>query len=231
MNNEQQEPQPAGIGEQEVAAYLRQHPDFFQRHDQLLAELRLPHPDTGQAVSLVERQIALLREQKDLLEQRLRRLAEAARTNEALLERIQALILEIIASPTLRAAMDTLDDHLRHSFHADAVAVRLFAPGQGPEFVARDDPALGAFAAVLKQGSALCGRLNDEQRGFLFGVAAEEVASGAVIPLFEPGAQEAFGLLGVGSVDPRRFHPEMGTVFLGHLGAVVARLFRDRLEG
>lgn len=212
-----------------MAAYLRDHPDFFERHDHLLAELRLPHPDTGQVVSLVERQVSLLREQKDVLEQRLRRLAEAARTNEALLERIQTLILEIISSPTLRAALDTLDSHLRHSFHADAVAIRLFARGQGPEFVERDDPALEAFETVLKQGRALCGRLNGEQRGFLFGAVADEVASGAVIPLFEPGAQEAFGLLGVGSVDPRRFHPEMGTVFLGHLGAVVARLFRDRV--
>ena len=62
----------------------------------------------------------------------------------------------------------------------------------------------------------------------MFGKVADELASGALIPLLDPTSDECIALLAIGSVDPRRFHAEMGTTFLRYLGAVLARLLRRR---
>ncbi len=48
--------------EADVAEYLRSHPDFFERHSGLLLGLKLPHPTGAGAVSLMERQVAVLRQ-------------------------------------------------------------------------------------------------------------------------------------------------------------------------
>ena len=58
---EQQTPQPEQINAEQVADFLRRHPAFFVEHDELLADLIVPH-EAGHAVSLVERQVKLLRE-------------------------------------------------------------------------------------------------------------------------------------------------------------------------
>jgi len=44
----------------QVASYLKKHPDFFINRDSLLAEITLPH-ESGQAISLLERQVKILR--------------------------------------------------------------------------------------------------------------------------------------------------------------------------
>lgn len=52
-----------GLDENEVADFLRAHPDFFERHLALLSELVVPHSSRGGAVSLLERQVGVLRDQ------------------------------------------------------------------------------------------------------------------------------------------------------------------------
>ena len=228
-----QSAEPSPPGEREVAAYLREHPDFFERYEFLLLDLRLPHPETGDAVSLVERQVAILREQRQELKRKLQALSQAARTNEALLERIEGLIMALIDSPTLEQVITTLDRTLREDFHADMVGLRLLREGpfQGrtrPDTVPTDEPGLRAFVKVLAGRQPVCGYLSPEQARFLFGERAQEVGSGAIIPLCDDEETPCLGVLGIGSIDPKRFHPEMGTVFLAHLGAVTARILRRR---
>jgi len=219
-----------GLNERDVAVYLQEHPEFFQRHESLLTDLALPHPDSGQAVSLLERQVGLLREQKHELARKLQHLAQVARSNEQLLERMEQLILDIIDSSNVERIVEVLDEAMRSDFHADAVAVRLFSTERTePPFVSPDSEALREFDKVLSDRRPICGHLSPEQNEYLFENRAEEMASGAILPLCEGSDADCVGLLGIGSVDPKRFHPEMGTVFLAHLGAVAAKLIRIRL--
>ncbi len=218
------------IGEREVAEYLRRHPDFFIRHEALLQELTIPHPDTGKAVSLIERQVGLIREQKYDLKQQLQQLTVAAKANEQLLQRFQVLILNLIDSEDLDQAIEYIRDALQADFHADAVELVLFDfPGRD-ESVARNDHRLKTFQRILDSRHPACGHFNDEQRALLFGKKADEIASAVVVPLCAGERSSCIGLLGIGSVDSKRYHPDMGTVFVSHLGAVMNRIFSAHLE-
>lgn len=219
------------LAERDVAAYLRDHPDFFERHHALLELLQLPHPQSGESVSLLERQNGLIREQKSALKRQLHQLSQAARSNEALLERLQILILDLISSRDLEQMIDQLHEALLEDFHADAVSLHLVgvAPGRS-EAVTADDPKLDLFKSNLEGRKTLCGYLSDAQLEFLFGHRAEEIASAVVIPICGPGDQACLGLLAIGSIDPKRYHPEMGTVFVNHLGAVMSRVLRGFLD-
>lgn len=221
MTTHQLESDGAVLSEKAVADYLRQHPDFFLRHDYLLPALELPH-DTRGAVSLIERQVAMLREQRQELKHKLQHLTQTARDNQYLLERIEQLILGLLEADDTDQLLLRLREGLREDFHADAVELRRFGSDSG---------ARQLFETIIDRGAPVCGHIAPPQAQFLFGPTAAELASGAVIPLFAPGSRQCIGVIGIGSVDPRRFHAEMGTTFLRYLGAVVARLLRKDRSG
>ena len=218
MSKQQLEPDEVQLDEQAVVDYLRHHGDFFLRHDYLLPELELPHADTGAAVSLIERQVAVLREQRQELKRKLQQLTQTARDNEHLLERIERLILGLMESPDNETTLLRLRGGLREDFHADAVELKWL----------RDDSsgatARQLFDKIIQRKEPVCGHIAPSQGQFLFGKVADELASGAVIPLVDPHGGHCIALLGIGSIDPKRFHAEMGTTFLRYLGAVLARL-------
>lgn len=217
------------IKEHEVAEYLHHHPDFFSRHEYLLDELTIPHHETGKAISLIERQVGLIREQKQQLKQQLHHLTVAARTNETLLQRFQVMILNLIASDDIDQAVRYIRDALREDFHADAVELVLFdCPGR-KESIGRDDPRLQALETVIGAHRTVCGHFKPAQTELLFGKDGKEIASAVVIPLCEAEDEPCIGLLAIGSIDSKRYHPEMGTVFVTHLGAVMNRIFRAHL--
>ncbi len=217
------------LKEHEVADYLHQHPDFFSRHEYLLEEMIVPHADSGSAVSLIERQVSVMREQKHELRQQLHQLTIAAKTNEALLQRFQVMILNLIDSDNLDQAIAYIRDALQEDFHADAVELVLIdCPGRA-ESVAHTDSRLQPFQRIMQARYPACGHFNSEQMTLLFGQRGEEIASAVVVPLCHGEQEPCLGLLGIGSVDPKRYHPDMGTVFVSHLGAVMNRIFSAHL--
>lgn len=216
------------LKEREVADYLHRHPDFFSRHEYLLDEMVIPHHDTGEAVSLVERQLSVIREQKSQLKQQLHQLSLAAKTNETLLQRFQVLILNLIDSDNLDQAISYIRDALQEDFHADAVELVLIDCPSRSESVPRDDQRLKPFERILAAGYPACGHFNPEQMQTLFGKRGDEIASAVVVPLCE-GEGRCIGMLGIGSIDAKRYHPDMGTVFVSHLGAVMNRIFNAHL--
>jgi uncharacterized protein YigA (DUF484 family) len=219
------------LGEHQVADYLRQHPEFFHRHDYLLEVLTIPHPQSGEAMSLLERQVSMLREQRTTLKHEIHHLTQIARTNEQILERLQKFTLNLIGSHDLDDALRRVEQALRHDFHADAVALRLIS--DAPEVsnaIARRDAALAEFAELLKNRQPLCGHLRRQQLQVMFGKRSDEIASAVLLPLCD-GSEECIGLLAIGSIDPKRFHPTMGTEFISHLGAMLGRILRKHLPG
>lgn len=218
------------LDERQVAAYLQQNPDFFIRHEPLLANLNLPHA-SGDVVSLVERQVAVLRHQIREQQQQMQRLAQNARINDELLARLQRMILRLIASRSLDEAIDSVDQLLRDEFHADAVSLHLLdGPISRPEAITANDSSLRPFSTLLQRREPVCGQLEPSQLDFLFGSRSGEIASAVLIPLCPSRDKHCLGMLGIGSIDPQRYHPKMGTTFVAHLGAAISAVLHGHLE-
>ena len=214
------------LSEEAIHDYLMDNPDFFERHGALLSTLRLPHR-SGSAVSLVERQVSMLR-QKDLKhERKLKELLAVARTNDALATKMHRLTLKLLAATDLAATLACLEESLRSDFDADQSILVLFGDpeafddirvGRFFKAVSRDDDRLQAFDTFLKGSGPRCGQVRDAQRNFLFGRETDEVGSAALVPL---GQGAEVGFMAIGSVDANRFHPGMSIDFLTRLGELV----------
>lgn len=219
------------ISEQQVEHYLSQHPDFFIHHEALLLSLQLPHEGRGGAVSLVERQMGVMRATMERDRMQLQGLQQSADMNERLLAQLQRLILSLIESDSLDDAIEYLYSALENDFHADQVAIRLFISGSDrAEAVDIDDPKFAPLRPILQRGQSLCGPIRSDQLIALFGEGAELVHSAVVLPLCRGEGSPCLGILALGSEDPGRYSSEMGTLFIDHLGSVINHIFLSHLR-
>jgi uncharacterized protein len=204
--------------EDAVDAFLRRHPDFFERHLSLLDVLSLPHP-SGDSVSLIERQVALLRDKNRYLEQRLAELIERARENERMGLHLHRLARTLMHAEGLDAVLALTQEALRDELKAELVSIRLVAEDSSD--LHRLAPAdLEVFEELFARGRALCGRLPRSALDALFGDEAATIGSAILMPLSVDGRK--IGVLGLGSRSPERFLPDMGTYFVTHLGELLA---------
>jgi len=213
--------------EERIERYLSLNPDFFERHQPLLARMRLPHMRSGSTVSLVERQVEVLREQKTDADRRLGEFIAVARANDQLSERIHRFTRRLLRAPSAVAALTSLEASLREDFDAFQSVLLLTAPidslrngGFEPflRAVASDDANMRTFEALLATGKPRCGQVRDTQRDFLFGPEAASIGSVALVPLGDSGS---VGLLALGSAERERFHPGMSTEFLKRMGELI----------
>jgi uncharacterized protein YigA (DUF484 family) len=213
--------------EESIAAYLLNHPDFFERHLNLLARLRVPHVRAGSTVSLVERQISVLREKHADLERKLTELVRAGRANDLLADKLHRLTRRLTGTRSRTAAMAHLEGSLRDDFEAPHSVLLLI--GDYPDLASlrfvRTVPTgngdLKPFQSLFTTGKPRCGQPRDSQRALLFGAEAKNIGSVALLPLGN------LGLLALGSPDPDRFHPGIGTDFLSRMADFVT----DALNG
>jgi uncharacterized protein len=217
---------PAADAEEEtVARYLQHNPEFFERHQALLARLRLPHSRGGSTISLVERQIEVMRERHAALEAKLAELVRVARDNNAIAERFHRFARRLLRAPTRQAALDEIEASLHDDFDAFHSVLLLLgsAPQESaqrfPRSIASDDPNLKSFESLFASAKPRCGQVRDSQREFLFGSDANDIGSVALVPLGEKGSM---GLLALGSTERDRFHPGMSTEFLGRMADLIA---------
>lgn len=218
----------AEVDEAAVASYLAATPEFFDRHAQLLARIRLPDMrGGGTTVSLLERQVEVLRERNRQLERKVKDFMEVARENDLLGGRVLAMARRLIAANDGAAVIGAIEASLREDFDAGQ-SVLVLTPAGVPAGVAEsrflrlaaaEAAELRTFETLFSAGKPRCGQLRDSQREFLFGADAAEVGSVALVPL---GAKGSLGLLACGSNDPQRFNPTMSTDFLGHIGELIA---------
>jgi uncharacterized protein YigA (DUF484 family) len=213
------------LSEDAVASYLQAHPEFFDNHDRLLASLRLPHRP-GPAVSLVERQVTILRTRAAKLEGKLRELLDEARSNETRATKTYRLACALIAARDRAAALAAIDSSLREDFGIEHVVLLLFvndgAKPDAPGFVraiSAQDPRLTAIASLLEAVGPRCGRPTDAQRALLFGETS--IGSTALVPIGR--GERRLGVLALGSSDPNRFLPTMSVDFLTRIGDLVGQ--------
>lgn len=219
------------LSDAEVGDWLRANPDFFRRNSELLTSLRLPHA-SGAAVSLIERQVEVLREKNQTADSRLAELVAIARSNEQLAAKIHQFARRLIRAPTRRAVLAQIERGFRDDFDTGHTVLLLFkgAPEGAAELrfvraVAADDSQLNGFENLLATGRPRCGQIRDSQRDFIFGPESASIGSVALVPLV---GDSVMGLLVLGSVNRERFHPGMSTDFLALLGELISdALARD----
>jgi uncharacterized protein len=217
-----------GLNDTNVADFLQTHPDFFERNAALLAKLRLPHlRDMGATVSLVERQVEVLRERNQSLERKLKELVDVARSNDTLADRIHRLSQRLIQAHTLLDTINAVETSLREDFDAMHSVLVLFleqartlAPQAGQFLRSGDatDADIKTFESLLQSGKPRCGQVRDAQRDYLFGKDSVAIGSVALTPL---GPKGELGILAIGASDAERFHPAMSTEFLSRIGELV----------
>ena len=215
-----------GLNDANVADYLQTYPDFFERNSPLLLKLRLPHlRDGGATVSLVERQVEVLRERNQSLERKLKELVDVARANDALANRIHRLSQRLIRAHTLLETINAVETSLREDFEAMHSVLVLFLDQarslEAGRFLRTADAAdadIKTFESLLQSGKPRCGQARDAQRDYLFGKDCVEIGSVALTPL---GPKGELGILAIGASDAERFHPAMSTEFLSRIGELV----------
>jgi uncharacterized protein YigA (DUF484 family) len=203
-----------------VAAYLSAHPEFFVDHDELIPELRIPHLPGG-AVSLVERQVKLLRERNIEMRHRLSQLMDVARDNDRLFDKTRRLVLDLLDSSSLEDVIGAVDESLRHEFQVPFVSLILFS--ETPLSVGRSvsqAEAQQAIGGLLAGGKTICGVLRPHELTFLFGEeTSKEIGSAAVVAL-----SQQQGILAIGSRDPQHYKSSLGTLFLGYIAEILTRV-------
>ena len=197
----------------EVAAFLRRHPRFLQEFPDLALSLSMPR-DEGQATSLASYQLDVLRDKNRELNRRLQELFTVANENERLTVRVHQLTLALLRAGDIAATLRTMVACLTEDFRSELVRVLLFradpalAPADWLHVIPADAAVLQPFAEFRQSSEPLCGRLQDDKMEVLFGARALVVHSTALMPVGQRG------MLAIGSTDPNRFYPGMGTLFL-----------------
>jgi len=212
---------------QEIAAYLQSNPEFFEDHADLLAAVQLTSPHSHRAVSLQERQMEILREKNKGLELRLADLMRNGHDNDRTQQRMHAWQLRLLAEPDSHALPYAVQDGLQEIFDVPATALKLWSIAEQYAHMevargASDD--LRLFADGLR--APYCGANSGFEAASL--LERDDIASLAMVTLRAPvregaeGPGAAFGLLVLGSPEPRRFHGGMGTTYLSQIGEVAS---------
>jgi len=207
---------------EEVARYLKDHPEFFEHYADLLASLQIPHPYGGRAIPLSERQMLTLREKGRALEGKLRELVRFGAENDSIGERLHRFTLAMMSAPDLPALLACVHDNLREEFAVPAVAMRMWELAPAPEHT--------ELGAVSEEARAFADGLSapyfTEQTmcdtAAWFDGAPGALRSFVYIPL---RAQRPLGMLVLASDDPQRFSAELGTLYLARLGELIGAAF------
>ncbi len=230
LNTAQAEAEPAA-DEAQVLAFLKANPDFLMQHPELFELMELRHT-SGAAVSLIERQVEILRGKSTRLEDRLKALLEAARDNEQRANHVHKLARSLIRAPTLAATVSALRRCLREDFQVDEVWIGVSSSllkRQDIEGLHRLDangPEAKPFQNFFRTRLVECGPLDEQKARLLFPHVKQLPVSAAIVPLEK---EKDLGMLVLASVDAQRFQPRQGKLFLEMTADLVSASLRARL--
>jgi uncharacterized protein len=211
---------------QEVAQFLKTHPQFFDQYPELLESITVPHPYGGRAIPLAERQTITLREKVKLLEGKLGELIQFGEENDAISEKVHRLAVALVGARDFPALTHALYLHLGDDFAVPHLAMRIWGKSVPVDFVESQAVTEAQRLRAATLGAPQCAAIADNPYLEWFGEAGAHLRSMALVPL---GESAVFGLLALGSEDPERFFPEMGTIFLRRIGELCAAGVAARL--
>lgn len=216
--------------EQLVRDFLQDNPTFLDKNPDILESLTLPH-NAGNAVSLVERQVGVMRDRNKEMRNRLDNMLETAHDNDLLFEKTKRLVLNLLEAKNLAALVETLYDSLGKDFAIDFYSLTLLGDEeQLPATMARVasiEKANEKVGTLISSNRAVCGVLREDEMLFLFGEKGLQVGSVAAVPL---RFNNLYGILAVGNSDPNFYKSSMGTLFLSYIAEVLHRILPQYLK-
>ena len=208
------------MNEASIAEYLLQHPDFFERHAEMLTAVHLSSGHGQRAVSLQERQAEMLRDKIKGLELRIMEMVRNSSENSAIAHKIHRWSCALAGVQDVRQLPRAIAEGIQQGFDVPQAGIRVWdvaAPFVGQLFTMGVSEDAKAFATSLTM--PFCGpNLGFEPTAWLSNPT--EVQSIALLPLREglnDSQSPAFGMLVLGSPDPLRFDATMGTEFLSRI--------------
>ncbi|MDX1734392.1 MAG: DUF484 family protein [Halioglobus sp.] len=209
------------LNDERVREYLKVNHDFLQRNPDMLDYLHISHA-SGSAISLVEKQVSVLRERNMDMRHRLNTLTGNARENDRLYEHTRDLVLAMLEAPSVEALYDSFMTAINRDFDVDHACMILYSDSDEQTAYRTEtlDRARNEIGPLIKGNKAVCGTLRAEELKFLF-PQGDGVGSAALMPLFDG---EPVGLLAIGSSDANRYSSNVGTLFLSHIADVMVRL-------
>jgi uncharacterized protein len=207
--------------EEQVAAYLRENPQFFEHNPALLTEIYLPSPHGNGTVSLAERQQLAQRDKIRVLEAKCAEFLKYGVENDAISDKVHRLSLGLLATQNFAVLIQLLIHNLREDFSVPHVGIRLWALPQNDsdgtnEVFQPIDTELKSWVQSLV--APYCGHRPGLEIDSWFGADAAP-KSFALIAL---RGEKVFGLLAMASEDEQRFYPEMGTLYVRRIGELVS---------
>lgn len=220
----------AELTAEQVAEYLRANPEFFATQDELLASLSLQH-ESGKAISLMERQVTVLREQGIEARQKLNNLLENARNNDQLFDTTRNLVLALLRAENVTEIASVTQDQLAYHANIDACEIILIDhPGLNSSPATRRESAANLrrdFGDVFRLKRTHCGAINAEQIAYLFPGSEQTIRSTAICPVMNNS--EVLALLAFGNREDNYFNVNLDTLFLDFIGRVVGAVLDREL--
>lgn len=221
------------LNDETVSKYLIENPEFFNRKADLLLALSIPH-ESGAAISLLERQVALFRERNLELQNNINDFIFNAEENDALFEKTRIVILDLLKTNTLAELTETIEGPLSTEFaaHASRLIFITNSPGgqlqsDGDMHTLAEEPARDTLGKLFDKKRTFCCQLTPEQAKLLFPDSQKEVLSAAIIPVhLDESLREEKGtgipLLVIGSEKHNHFNSSLDTLFLDFIGEILA---------
>ncbi|WVN41873.1 DUF484 family protein [beta proteobacterium MWH-UniP1] len=207
----------------QVADYLKAHPDFFDQHPHVLGDINVPHPESGKAISLVERQAMVLRDRIKSMELKLADLLRHGQENDAISNSIQRWVRGLFLHNDLDGLPTFLADSLATTFNVPQVAISIWNCSE--EWRDNDwvgSPTADFVSQIDGLRAPICGPAGLSSAARLLPEAGRDCQSMAILPLRMGAAPEAYGVLILGSPDPRRFSADMGVAFLERISEIAS---------
>jgi len=206
-----------------VADFLLAHPSFLEDHPELLSALQISHHSGSRTVSLVERQVEVLRQRYKALELRLADLLRHGEENEAITQRLHQWTRPLLLIRDPADLPEQVTRGLREGFSVPQVALRLWGvrdPASDQAWAQPVEESVQAWADANR--IPLCGPHTDQKAAAWFEDGGASTRSMAMMSLRIGASAQAFGLLVLGSADVNRFDPAMGTAFLERIAEIAS---------
>ncbi|NOX51021.1 MAG: DUF484 family protein [Gammaproteobacteria bacterium] len=211
-----------------VIAYLRKHINFFKHHKKLLSELNLPHA-SGQAVSLVEHQVSILRERNVDMRRRMNNLVKTAKENDELFSKIRNLTLALLDANTPQGLDEVLAKNLLLDFEADFVCCHIRSDVQVPQDTARLEHILFhsdqlPLQHLVHSETPVCSSLREDELNLMFPMNTHNDPGSAV--MLSLSLSTGAGILAIGSRQQNRFSSDMDTLFVTYMADILSKVLQ-----
>jgi len=195
----------------DLVGYLRENPNIFQQYPELLELVTLS--DSRGTASLLERQVAMLKERLRAFQSEKSELIKVARENEQISDSFTQIICQLIAYTNLSEFASEFPLALRKTFDIQQVS---FKTAQVAERLPSENKGYDDAVRRLTNQRAVCDDRWPSTIMKLF--FTDTIKSAALIPMRTNDSNAPLGILALGATDSERYTNDLGTAHLDRLG-------------